>query len=157
VAAQVVPPSDAHVCALVAWVAYARGEGALANVALDRALAGQPDHSLALLLRSCLDAGLPPGEIRSMARATEQVLRRRTGPRRLRAGGGALGGLADRAHVEVGHAQRRHPHPREAVAPLRGRAATLRPTSESRPSRSTGLSFQRKLFTAPTTSPPSTR
>jgi hypothetical protein len=88
VAAQVVPPSDAHVCALVAWVAYARGEGALANVALDRALAGQPDHSLALLLRSCLDAGLPPGEIRSMARGTEQVLRGRTGPRAAAGGRG---------------------------------------------------------------------
>jgi hypothetical protein len=61
----------------VAWTAYARGEGALANVALDRALTGRPDYSLALLLRSCLDAGLPPGEVRAMARGTEQVLRTR--------------------------------------------------------------------------------
>ena len=39
VARRVVPPDDAPVCTLVAWTAYARGEGALANVALDRALA----------------------------------------------------------------------------------------------------------------------
>jgi hypothetical protein len=82
VARQVVAPDDAPVCTLVAWTAYARGEGALANVALDRALAGRPDYSLALLLRSCLDAGLPPDEVRSMARGTEQVLRTRPGRRR---------------------------------------------------------------------------
>ena len=77
VARQVGPPDDVAVCALVAWTAYARGEGALANVALDRALAAQPDHSLSLLLRSCLDAGIPPAEVRSLARGTEQVLRAR--------------------------------------------------------------------------------
>lgn len=75
VARQVVAPEDAAVCTLVAWTAYARGDGALANVALDRALAGRPDYRLALLLRSCLDAGLPPDEIRTMSRGTEQVLR----------------------------------------------------------------------------------
>ena len=80
VARQVVPPDDAPVCTLLAWTAYARGDGALANVALDRALAGRPDYSLALLLRSCLDAGVRPEEVRSLARGTEQVLRTR--PRR---------------------------------------------------------------------------
>jgi len=83
VARQVVPPDDAPVCTLVAWTAYARGEGALANVALDRALAGRPDYSLALLLRSCLDGGVHPEEIRSLARGTERILRAR--PRRRRA------------------------------------------------------------------------
>ena len=77
VARQVGPPDDVAVCALVAWTAYARGEGALANVALDRALAAQPDHSLSLLLRSCLDGGVPPQEVRSLARDTAQVLHRR--------------------------------------------------------------------------------
>jgi hypothetical protein len=76
VAAQVVAPDDAPVCALVAWVAYGRGQGALANVALDRTLAGSPDHSLALLLRSALDGGLPPEQIRRAARSTAGVLRR---------------------------------------------------------------------------------
>jgi hypothetical protein len=81
-ARQVVPPEDAAVCTLLAWTAYARGEGALANVALDRALAGRPDYSLALLLRTCLDAGIRPEEVRSLARGTEQVLRTHPGGRR---------------------------------------------------------------------------
>ena len=84
VARQVVPPDDAPVCTLLAWTAYARGEGALANVALDRALAGRPDYSLAHLLRSCLDGGVPPEEVRLLARGTEQVLRARPGRRRVR-------------------------------------------------------------------------
>lgn len=80
---QVVPPEDAPVCTLLAWTAYARGEGALANVALDRALDGRPDDSLALLLRSCLDGGVHPDEVRSLARGTDQVLRaRQAGGRR---------------------------------------------------------------------------
>lgn len=77
VARQVTPPRDASVCALLAWTAHARGDGAMANVALDRALAGTPDHSLSLLLRQWLDAGLPPDQVREMARATQQELRRR--------------------------------------------------------------------------------
>ena len=76
VARQVTPPRDASVCALLAWTAYAKGDGATANVALDRALDGTPDHSMSLLLRSMLDAGLPPDEVRALARATQQELRR---------------------------------------------------------------------------------
>jgi hypothetical protein len=79
-----VAPDDAPVCTLLAWTAYARGEGALANVALDRALAGRPDYSLALLLRAALDGGVHPDEVRSLARGTEQVLRSRPGRRRAR-------------------------------------------------------------------------
>ena len=79
VARQVVPPDDTPVCTLVAWTADVRGEGALANVALDRALAGRPDCSLALLLRSCLDGGVHPDEVRALARDTAQVLQERSG------------------------------------------------------------------------------
>jgi hypothetical protein len=75
VARQVVAPHDAPVCTLLAWTAYARGEGALANVALDRVLGGCPDDSLALLLRAALDGGVHPDEVRSLARGTAQVLR----------------------------------------------------------------------------------
>lgn len=81
VAHQVVAPDDVPVCTLVAWTAYARGEGALANVALDRALTGRPEYSLALLLRSALDGGVHPDEVRNLARGTEQVLRARGGGR----------------------------------------------------------------------------
>jgi len=49
---------------LLAFCAWQAGDGALANVALDRALADNPRYSMALLLREALDAGAPP----SMAR-----------------------------------------------------------------------------------------
>ena len=65
----VVAPYDAPACTLLAWVAYARGDGARVNVALDRALAGDPSYSLALLLRTALDGAVPPEEIRRTVRA----------------------------------------------------------------------------------------
>jgi len=45
---------------LLAVTAWQGGDGALANIALDRALADTPGYSMALLLRDVLDAGLPP-------------------------------------------------------------------------------------------------
>jgi hypothetical protein len=45
---------------LLAFVAWQGGNGALANVALDRALADDPGYSMALLLRQTIDAGAPP-------------------------------------------------------------------------------------------------
>jgi hypothetical protein len=49
---------------LLAFCAWQSGDGALANVALDRALADRPHYTMALLLRQALDSGAPP----SMAR-----------------------------------------------------------------------------------------
>ena len=49
---------------LLAFCAWQAGDGALANVALDRALADNPRYSMAQLLREALDSGAPP----SMAR-----------------------------------------------------------------------------------------
>ena len=46
--------------ALLAFVAWQAGDGALANVALDRALADEPRYSMALLLRQVISAGAPP-------------------------------------------------------------------------------------------------
>ena len=46
--------------ALLAFVAWQSGEGALANLALDRALADDPRYSMALLLRQVITAGAPP-------------------------------------------------------------------------------------------------
>jgi hypothetical protein len=46
--------------ALLAFVAWQSGDGALANVALDRALADDPWYSMALLLRQVITAGAPP-------------------------------------------------------------------------------------------------
>jgi len=47
---------------LLAFTAWQGGDGALANIALDRALADDPAYSMALLLRDILDAGVPPTE-----------------------------------------------------------------------------------------------
>jgi len=49
---------------LLAFVAWQSGNGALANVALDRALADDARYSMARLLRQAIDSGVPP----SMAR-----------------------------------------------------------------------------------------
>ena len=46
--------------ALLAFVAWQAGNGALANVALDRALADDPQYSMAQLLRQVITAGAPP-------------------------------------------------------------------------------------------------
>jgi Domain of unknown function (DUF4192) len=46
--------------ALLAFVAWQSGDGALANVALDRALADNPRYSMAQLLRQVITAGAPP-------------------------------------------------------------------------------------------------
>jgi hypothetical protein len=61
------PPSLGQVAApasLFAFVAWQQGDGALANVALDRALADSRRYSMGKLLRRAPDAGAPP----SMAR-----------------------------------------------------------------------------------------
>ena len=50
--------------ALLAFVGWQSGDGALGNVALDRALGDNPHYTMALLLREALDSGAPP----SMAR-----------------------------------------------------------------------------------------
>jgi Domain of unknown function (DUF4192) len=46
--------------ALLAFVAWQSGDGALANVAIDRALADDPTYSMAMLLRQVISAGAPP-------------------------------------------------------------------------------------------------
>lgn len=58
------PGYAAAPASLLAFTAWQDGDGALGNVALDRALADDPHYSMALLLRQALDAGAPP----SMAR-----------------------------------------------------------------------------------------
>jgi len=51
-----VPPP----ASLLAFTAWQAGNGALAAVAVDRALTADPEYSMALLLNSALQAGLPP-------------------------------------------------------------------------------------------------
>jgi Domain of unknown function (DUF4192) len=54
------PGHVAAPAALLAFVAWQSGDGALANVALDRALADDPRYSMAQLLRQVITAGAPP-------------------------------------------------------------------------------------------------
>ena len=54
-------PAPASLLAFTAWQC---GEGALARIAIDRALACDPGYSMALLLREILDAGVPPSAAR---------------------------------------------------------------------------------------------
>ncbi len=54
------PGYAAAPAALLAFVAWQSGDGALANVALDRALADDATYSMATLLRQVISAGAPP-------------------------------------------------------------------------------------------------
>ncbi len=70
------PPADAPVCTVLAWVAHVRGDGALANVALDRALSSDPSTTMAQLGRQALDAQVSPARVRELLRECRRALRR---------------------------------------------------------------------------------
>jgi hypothetical protein len=55
-----------QLCAVLASVAYAEGDGALAQVAVDRCLRADPAHTLGRLLFSAIQTGLPPATLREM-------------------------------------------------------------------------------------------
>jgi hypothetical protein len=56
------PGSVAAPASLLAFVAWQSSNGALANVALDRALADDPDYEMAHILRRILDCGMDPSK-----------------------------------------------------------------------------------------------
>jgi hypothetical protein len=56
------PGSVAAPASLLAFVAWQSGNGALAHVALDRALADDPDYKMAHILRRILDRGIDPSK-----------------------------------------------------------------------------------------------
>jgi hypothetical protein len=58
------PPYDAGACTTLAWIAYAKGNGGLVNVALERAFASEPDYTLAEILREALHRQVPPAVLR---------------------------------------------------------------------------------------------
>jgi hypothetical protein len=58
-------PLDAAPATLLAVSAWLRGDGAMANIALDRALVSDPGYSLAGLLADALAACVPPGRLRA--------------------------------------------------------------------------------------------
>ena len=59
-------PLDAAPATLLAVTAWVRGDGALANVALERALSSEPSYTFAGLLRTALDACLRPADVRRL-------------------------------------------------------------------------------------------
>lgn len=72
-AGRAVEPYDAPVVTALAWVAHARGDGTLANIAVDRALRSDPDYSMAHLVAAGLEAGLHPQHIREVSRAVSNL------------------------------------------------------------------------------------
>ncbi|HME48024.1 DUF4192 domain-containing protein [Mycobacterium sp.] len=63
---------------LLAFSAYARGDGPLAGVALEAALRGEDEHRMAGMLDAALQSGLRPEQIRELA-ATGYLLAARLG------------------------------------------------------------------------------
>ena len=84
-----VPPDDAPVVTVLAAVAYAQGDGTVAGIALERALASDPGYSLAGLLMEGLERGVHPDALRQVWSGAGSR-RRRTGGRR----GGRRGEIA---------------------------------------------------------------
>jgi hypothetical protein len=60
------------VASLLAFTAWQSGNGALANVAIERALAADPEYSMAVLLQEAVTSGIPPAAAR-LPMTPEQV------------------------------------------------------------------------------------
>jgi hypothetical protein len=52
---------------LLAFSAYARGDGPLAGLALEAALSADPNHRMAGMLDTALQSGMRPEQIRELA------------------------------------------------------------------------------------------
>ena len=106
-------PLDAFPAALVAVCAWLRGDGAMANIALDRALDSEPGNPLAGLLQLALDACLAPRQLRALLRRGRSQRRR--------------GGAARCAGVLTHRAARAGAALRAGPAAARARRARARP------------------------------
>jgi hypothetical protein len=83
-------PEAAEPAALLALLGLLQGDGALANVALQRAEAAWPGHSFTATLRGLAAVGIRPSELRNcLTGAPMPGVRRQRPKRRGRAGGGA--------------------------------------------------------------------
>ena len=58
---------------MLAWHSWARGDGATARVAVERALGEDPTYRLATLLLSVLDHAVAPEWVRAVRRADERA------------------------------------------------------------------------------------
>jgi Domain of unknown function (DUF4192) len=78
-------PWRAEALVLLAFSAYARGDGPLAGVSLEAALQCEPDHRMAGMLDTALQSGIRPEHIRDLAMTGYRLARRlgvRLPPRR---------------------------------------------------------------------------
>ncbi|MCK2240334.1 MULTISPECIES: DUF4192 domain-containing protein [unclassified Crossiella] len=66
-------PECAEPATLLAFAAYRRGDGVLANIALEHATKAQPSHMLASLLGRAIDAGLPPKDVLTAVNNTHRL------------------------------------------------------------------------------------
>jgi hypothetical protein len=118
---------------LLAFTAWQSGEGAVANVAIERALAADPEYSMAHLLGQALDAGLPPSAAR-LPMTPEEVEASYAGTER--------GGTGRVASSSAGRSPaRRSPSPRRS--PSAGRSAAERSSSAGRPPAATRSASKR--------------
>ncbi|MFJ4649663.1 DUF4192 domain-containing protein [Nocardia sp. NPDC088792] len=62
-------PDRAQAATLLAFHAYRRGDGPLARVALEQALASDPEHRMARLLDAALQSGLDPARLQRVVNA----------------------------------------------------------------------------------------
>lgn len=67
-APRAVDPFEAPALTALAWVAHARGDGTLANIAVERALASDPHYTMAQLVAAGLESGLHPRQVRAVSR-----------------------------------------------------------------------------------------
>ncbi|MGK8523220.1 DUF4192 domain-containing protein [Nocardia asteroides] len=63
----------AEAAALLGYSAYVRGDGPVAGIALEAALAADPGHPMAMLLDASLRSGMRPEQLRRLARSGYRV------------------------------------------------------------------------------------
>lgn len=63
-----VAPFQVAPLTVLGWIAYQQGNGTLAGIAVDRALAADPDYTLAQILDRALSSGLHPDTFRASSR-----------------------------------------------------------------------------------------
>jgi hypothetical protein len=66
------PPYDAPIASVLAMAAYFRGEGVVAMAAAERALASDPEYSLANIVIEALERQVPPAGIRDVWRRAQR-------------------------------------------------------------------------------------
>lgn len=75
-ARRALPPLDAPALTCLAWASYAAGDGLRAAAALERALATDPDYSVAQLVARMLTCQVHPRELRDLAGQVRRSVRR---------------------------------------------------------------------------------